>query len=610
MSLHCPACLERLLRNNTKAAAFLISVLFLSAFTCNGEVFEDDDVLRNTGLLQADWIGVVDIVSIDDMPVEATANPPTGDDLNTLILHMKPVSTEDLLKVKVSRVLYGRPDPPAKVVIDRFQSKKLQSGDRCLLFLSFGRVVSRGIVPYAPEVEQRIAEIVSGMSSWSSPQAGMKVAVMPSRIKLKENENLHLYFKVRNVSTETVRITYPGLHTYWNLLIRDETGKTVEARRLLHYGPLYVKQWARRQGHHSLVDLDPGESRTIGLDRVNSSSGGWGSQGDLDFSWYPMPPGTYSIRARAVGLMPGRILESEPVEVVVTPAEPAAAIKKLPYIDDLVELSPSQTESLLKELRVGFAGGNFSLSDTAERTIMDALPRQVVDACNVMPERWGLPGGTESRLRVRPVYLYRKFWMDPRIPQGLLLAVRCEAGNRADERLAAVSVVSRRGLLLFRGSQFRPDGTDSLLTDIRAVDTMQADHREIAVVSFKSTNENPCGSRSCHCSRETAEYLLFEGEELLRIGGHWKSYSGWVGSEDPGPGGSPFSLTMQVTRELDGNVLEYDLVDADGTPHAHFEWDNKLGYFDGNFDEWLNKVIMESSACFKAKKEKDSSDSN
>jgi len=123
MFIYCPDYLKRFLRNNAKSAVFLILALVLSAFTCSGEVFEDDDVLRNTGVLQADWIGVVDIIFIDDMPVEAPAEPPAdpaGDPVSYFRQLLKPVPKEDLLKVKVLRVLYGQTDPPAKVVIDRF----------------------------------------------------------------------------------------------------------------------------------------------------------------------------------------------------------------------------------------------------------------------------------------------------------------------------------------------------------------------------------------------------------------------------------------------------------------------------------------------------------
>jgi hypothetical protein len=192
-------------------------VLLLFAFTCNGETINYDDVFRKTGFLQADWIGVVDIVSVDDVPVKAPVNVLPSDEPGVYTVRLSPVSSEGMLKFNVVRVLYKQSDVIDTAVVDRITYRNIHNGNRCLLFLSSGHVVSSGIIPHTPELEKRVVEVIKGISPWSPPRAGVTVAIVPDRLQLSENDDLNLYFRVRNVSMETISLPYPSIssHTHW-----------------------------------------------------------------------------------------------------------------------------------------------------------------------------------------------------------------------------------------------------------------------------------------------------------------------------------------------------------------------------------------------------------
>lgn len=526
----------------------------------------------SAALLRADWVGVVEITGTGQKAARVTADG--------LVQYYPP--PDRTMTFKVLRVLYGKPDPAGEASVSghfSYELGSLRSGDRYLLSLSSGHVILDGSGLYKPDFERRVVEMVAGKPAWSAVNGGVSVGIMPSRFQLSEEEDLDLFFIAKNVSTGTIRLLYASTptasHTHWELLVDRSDRSTVQPKRHPDYGPIFLQEFERAEGRQYQVDLGPGElSHTFYLPRINSAKPGWGYKDELDFSYYPMPPGKYAIRARAIGLLKDYLLESEPIKVVVRPSSSAVSARNLPSIEDSTELSALQEEKLrtgLRDVQVGDW-----LNNVAQQTVAEALPKPLIDACGTMPKAWRQPQSAKAQLRSRVVYIYEGD------PLRMLLAVRCEVGpQEVDERLAALDLTRGRGRLLSRS--YYPGGTTSRITDIRATTPIRVDGRETAGIAFTKTTKNPCCSSSSRCESEDVAYLFFDKGEVRQITGFSKRHDCDGSDQIPYPCGQSFNLTMKTNSGSDGNVSQYSLIDPGGKQLANFVWDKARMEFDNKF---------------------------
>ena len=163
--------------------------------------------------------------------------------------------------------------------------------------------------------------MLSRLGEWSAPVAGASSLLVPIEEKISAHDNLEFGFIVRNASDKPLSLKFHNLpldnHTHWKFDVTDEHGVKVTPKNHPDLNEALLKEFVATQSHSYEVVLKPHASQMYWIPRLNSAERGWGYKDELEFQYFPMPPGHYTIKATALNLLPDVSLESRPITVTV-----------------------------------------------------------------------------------------------------------------------------------------------------------------------------------------------------------------------------------------------------------------------------------------------------
>ena len=233
------------------------------------------------------------------------------------------------VEVAVERVLKGRVGPGTAKTVRRSIDEicgavQLEVGKRYLAFFRQRAAglewTSDGAAAHTPAAEQEVAELAGRLPTWSPPRRGLAVIAVPEKLRIAAGEDLVVWMLYRNVSSKPVKISYRDWPekkaSRWTAEVRGPDGSPVRATphptltrpAIVDYFPKHGQTWT--------LEIQPGETFPLAIDRLNTARPGWGYKERLGFRFYPMEaPGRYSVT------LTGHKLGSEarPFEVEVTP---------------------------------------------------------------------------------------------------------------------------------------------------------------------------------------------------------------------------------------------------------------------------------------------------
>jgi hypothetical protein len=218
----------------------------------------------------------------------------------------------DSAEVIIKRVLKGALKPGVFTVhlqpLHDVALGKLQLGKDYILFLrAVGadsqkfEVMLDGTRLRVEEDIQLITTAVELSPAWSEPQDGLSTLLTAEKFRIKVDEELDLWMGYRNTSIQNITLKYRDwpldVHTYWKLTIDSKAGNVVEAVPHPTLTRQSINDYFSRSARSYEIILEPQKEYFFGLKRVNSANPGWGYKEEVDFKYYPMAKGKYTITA-------------------------------------------------------------------------------------------------------------------------------------------------------------------------------------------------------------------------------------------------------------------------------------------------------------------------
>jgi hypothetical protein len=168
---------------------------------------------------------------------------------------------------------------------------------------------------------KRVQAAIRMVPKWRTTASGLAVVLLPTIDAWPASEGLALQFGIRNVSDHAIQLNYGGntraQRSFVALDIVDRSGKQVAALPHPQLDAKTMQEFFKLFGASKPILLASGEYFFQRLDRINLDGAGWGYKEALDFQFYPLAPGRYTIVARGLNYLPGVVLSTAALEVDV-----------------------------------------------------------------------------------------------------------------------------------------------------------------------------------------------------------------------------------------------------------------------------------------------------
>ena len=180
---------------------------------------------------------------------------------------------------------------------------------------ALGKVVQLSRVGPATRAEiARVRSAIRLVPKWRTTASGLAVVLLPKIDAWPASEGLALQFGIRNVSDHAIQLNYGGIsraqRSFVALDILDRSGTRVAALPNPDLDAKAIREFFNVFGASKPVVLAPGEYFFQRLDRINLAGAGWGYKEALDFQFYPLVPGRYTVVARGLNYLPGVVLST------------------------------------------------------------------------------------------------------------------------------------------------------------------------------------------------------------------------------------------------------------------------------------------------------------
>ena len=167
----------------------------------------------------------------------------------------------------------------------------------------------------------RIRAAIRLVPKWRTTASGLAVVLLPKIDVWPASDGLALQFGIRNVSDHAIQLNYGGntraQRSFVALDIVDRSGNKVAALPHPDLDANAMREFFVLFGASKPVILVPGEYFFQRLDRINKAGEGRGYKEELDFQFYPLAPGRYTVVARGMNYLPGVVLSTAALEVDV-----------------------------------------------------------------------------------------------------------------------------------------------------------------------------------------------------------------------------------------------------------------------------------------------------
>ncbi len=159
----------------------------------------------------------------------------------------------------------------------------------------------------------------SHSSEWRLNQSiGVSARLVTHKTNFNVGENISFDIILLNLSNERLEFNYrtwpPNEHSYCDLLISSVKG-TVEPRAV----PIdrsKIEKYFSEHGHSYQKVLDSDSLMRFGVGPINTAKPGYGYKEKLNFSYYPLQPGTYEIAASCVNFF-GSTVKTNSISVEI-----------------------------------------------------------------------------------------------------------------------------------------------------------------------------------------------------------------------------------------------------------------------------------------------------
>ncbi len=166
----------------------------------------------------------------------------------------------------------------------------------------------------------RIRTAIRLVPKWRTTASGLAVVLLPKIDVWPPSEGLSLQFGIRNISDHAIQINYGGesraKRAFVALDIVERSGRRVAAMPNPNLDAT-MREFFNLFGASKPIMLAPGEYFFQRLDGINRAGGGMGYNEALDFQFYPLAPGRYTVVARGMNYLPDVVLSTSALDIDV-----------------------------------------------------------------------------------------------------------------------------------------------------------------------------------------------------------------------------------------------------------------------------------------------------
>ena len=167
----------------------------------------------------------------------------------------------------------------------------------------------------------RVKAAIQLVPKWRTMASGLAVVLLPKIDAWPASDALALQFGVRNVGDHAIKINYGGesqaKRAFVALDFVDRSGKRVAALPHPDLDAKAMREFFNLFGASKPILLAPGDNFFQRLDQINRAGGGMGYKEELDFQFYPLAPGRYTVVARGMNYLPGVVLSTSAPDIDV-----------------------------------------------------------------------------------------------------------------------------------------------------------------------------------------------------------------------------------------------------------------------------------------------------